>query len=107
MSLYLPLVSDNPWEKGANEADEIQKVVLEDMGLQAAPQQGTHDHHKYVNITTQYEKQVAFLRELLNYLPSSYVPYQYQTTRQARIEYFLNKNAANSIKLFTAQNIID
>jgi hypothetical protein len=32
-SLCLPLVSDNPWQKGAQEADEILKVVLEDMGL--------------------------------------------------------------------------
>jgi hypothetical protein len=51
----------------AQEADEILKVVLEDMGLQAAPQQGDHDHHKYVNTTTQYEKQIAYLRELLNH----------------------------------------
>jgi hypothetical protein len=54
-SLCLSLVFDNPWQKGTQEADEIQKVALEDMGLQAAPQQGAHDHHKYANTTTQYE----------------------------------------------------
>jgi hypothetical protein len=47
-SLCLPLVSDNPWQKGAQEADEILKVVLEDMGLQTAPQQGAHDHHPQI-----------------------------------------------------------
>ncbi len=84
------------------------------MGLQAAPQQGAHDHHKYVNTTTQYEKQIAYLRELLNH---TFLRAVYHTsTRQARLEYkevqeaFLNKNAwtaANNIQLFTAQNIID
>jgi hypothetical protein len=65
--LCLPLVSDNPWEPGQNEAEEIENVVLEDMGLQQAPQQGAHDYHKYVNTKTQYEKQIAYLRELLNH----------------------------------------
>ncbi len=55
-SLCLPLVSDNPWKKGPREADEILKVVLEDMGLQAAPANGAHDYHKFVNTTTQYER---------------------------------------------------
>ena len=113
-SLCLPLVSDNPWQKGAQEADEIEKVVLEDMGLQTAPQQGAHDHHKFVNTTTQYEKQIAYLRELLNH---TFLRAVYHTsTKQARLEYkqvqetFLNQNArraANNIQLFTAQNIID
>jgi hypothetical protein len=113
-SLCLPLVSDNPWQKGAQEADEIIKVVLEDMGLQAAPQPGDHDHHKYVNTTTQYEKQIAYFRELLyhTFLRAVY----HTSTKQARLEYkqvqetFLNQNArraANNIQLFTAQNIID
>jgi hypothetical protein len=113
-SLCLPLVSDNPWQKCAQEADEILKVVLEDMGLQAAPQQGDHNHHKYVNTTTQYEKQIAYLRELLNH---TFLRAVYHTsTKQARLEYkqvqetFLNQNArraANNIQLFTAQTIID
>ncbi len=110
----LPLVSDNPWQKVAQEADEILKVVLKDMGLQAAPQPGDHDHHKYVNTTTQYEKQIAYLRELLNH---TFLRAVYHTsTKQAMLEYkqvqetFLNQNArraANNIQLFTAQNIID
>jgi hypothetical protein len=113
-SFCLPLVSDNPWEPGPNEADEIEIVVLEDMGLQQAPQQGAHDHHKYVNTTTQYEKQIAYLRELLNH---TFLRAVYHTsTRQARLEYkevqeaFLNQNArraANQVQLFTARNIID
>ncbi len=113
-SLCLPLVSDNPWEKGANEADEIELAVLEDMGLATAPAAGAHDHQKYLNTTTQYERQIAYLRELLNhtFLRAVY----HISSRQARLEYkefqeaFLNKNAtraANQVKKFTAQNIID
>ncbi len=84
------------------------------MGLQAAPQPGDHDHHKYVNTTTQYAKQIAYLRELLNH---TFLRAVYHTsTKQARLEYkqvqetFLNQNArraAHNIQLFTAQNIID
>jgi hypothetical protein len=113
-SLCLPLVSDNPWEPGQNEADEIENVVLEDMGLQQAPQQGAHDYHKYVNTKTQHEKQIAYLRELLNH---TFLCAVYHTsTRQARLEYkevqeaFLNQNArraANQVQLFTAKNIVD
>jgi hypothetical protein len=113
-SLCLPLVSDNPWEKGANEAAEIELAVLEDMGLATAPAAGVHDHQKYLNTTTQYERQIAYLRELLNH---TFLRAVYHTSsRQARLEYkeiqeaFLNKNAtraANQVKKFTAQNIID
>jgi hypothetical protein len=70
--------------------------------------------NKYVNTTTQYEKQIAYLRELLNH---TFLRAVYHTsTKQARLEYkqvqetFLNQNArraANNIQLFTAQNIID
>jgi hypothetical protein len=111
-SLCLPLVSDNPcWKKGPREADEILKVVLEDMGLQAALANSAHDYHKFVNTTTQYERQIAYLRELLNHT------FLYHTsTRQARTEYkevqeaLLDKNArrqANAVEQFTAQHIID
>jgi ribulose bisphosphate carboxylase small subunit len=113
-SLCLPLVSDNPWKKGPQEADEILKVVLEDMGLQAAPANGAHDYHKFVNTTTQYERQIAYLRELLNH---TFLRAIYHTsTRQARMEYkevqeaLLDKNArrqANAVEQFTAQHIID
>jgi hypothetical protein len=118
-SLCLPLVSDNPWEKGDSEADEIELAVLEDMGLDdmglgAAPAAGAHDHQKYLNTTTQYERQIAYLRELLNH---TFLRAVYHTSsRQARMEYkeiqeaFLNKNANRAphlVKKFTAQNIID
>ena len=113
-SLCLPLVSDNPWEKGTNEADEIELAVLEDMGLATAPATGAHDYQKYLNTTTQYERQIAYLRELLNH---TFLRAVYHTSsRHARLEYkeiqeaFVNKNAtraANQVKKFTAQNIID
>jgi hypothetical protein len=82
------------------------------MGLSAVPNTGDHNHHKYVNTTTQYEKQIAYLRELLNH---TFLRAVYHTsTRQANAEYkeqkeaVLNKNATRAnLKLFTAQNIID
>ncbi len=108
------MVSDNPWEKSPQEADEIFKVVLEDMGLQAAPANDAHDYHKFVNTTTQYERQIAYLRELLNH---TFLRAIYHTsTRHARMEYkevqeaLLDKNArraANAVEQFTAQHIID
>ncbi len=90
-------------------------VVLEDMGLQVAPQQGTHDYHKYLNTSTQYEMQIVYLRKLLNHTFLRVVNHD-TSTRQARMEYkevqeaCLHKNVrrtANNIKLFAAQNIID
>jgi hypothetical protein len=90
------------------------QFVLEDMGLQAAPANGAHDYHKFVNTTTQYERQIAYLRELLNH---TFLRAIYHTsTRQARMEYkevqeaLLDKNArraANAVEQFTAQHIID
>ncbi len=84
------------------------------MGLATAPAAGAHDHQKYLNTITEYERQIAYLRELLNH---TFLRAVYHTSsRQARLEYkeiqeaFLNKNAtraANQVKKFTAQNIID
>ncbi len=112
-SLCLPLVSDNPWRKGPREADEILKVVLEDMGLQAAPANGAHDYHKFVNTTTQYVRHIAYLRELLNH---TFLRAIYHTsTRQTKMEYkevqepLLDKNArrqANAVEQFTVKDII-
>jgi hypothetical protein len=75
---------------------------------------GAHDHHKYVNTTTQYEKQIAYLRELLDH---TFLRAVYHTsTKQARLEYkqvqetFLNKNArraANKIPCHIAPNCPD
>jgi hypothetical protein len=84
------------------------------MALATAPAAGAHDHQKYINTTTQYERQIAYLRELLTH---TFLRAVYHTSsRQARLEYkeiqeaFLNKNATrpvNQVKKFTAQNIID
>jgi hypothetical protein len=57
----------SPMPKTRQEANEILRVVLEDMGPQVAPANGAHDYHKFVNTTTQYERQIAYLRELLNH----------------------------------------
>jgi hypothetical protein len=36
-SLCLPLLGDAPWIKGAQEDDEIEKILLEEMNLAAVP----------------------------------------------------------------------
>ena len=36
-SLCLPLLADNPFQKGQNEANDIQQICLEDLGLNAVP----------------------------------------------------------------------
>jgi hypothetical protein len=38
-SLCLPILADNPFEKGANEDDDIKAICLEDLGLNAVPAQ--------------------------------------------------------------------
>jgi hypothetical protein len=36
-SLCLPLLADNPFEKGTDEEDDIEAICLEDLGLTAIP----------------------------------------------------------------------
>jgi hypothetical protein len=83
------------------------------MGLQAAPANGAHDYHKFVNTTTQYVRHIAYLRELLNH---TFLRAIYHTsTRQTKMEYkevqepLLDKNArrqANAVEQFTVKDII-
>ncbi len=51
-SLCLPILAEHPWIPGANEDDEIEKVVLEEMGLQAIPT-AADDKRKYDNLVVQ------------------------------------------------------
>ena len=110
-SLCLPILADDPWEQGAQEGDEIDQIVLEELGINVKPR-GGDDKKKFDNMVVQYEVALAFLRELLNH---TFLRAIYHTsTRQAQGEYkevqrtFVTQNAlARNPTLFTAKNIID
>jgi len=95
-SLCLPILADDPWEPGAQEDDEIEQIVLEELGINVKPR-GGDDKKKFDNMVVQYEVALAFLRELLNH---TFLRAIYHTsTRQAQGEYkevqrtFVTQNA--------------
>jgi hypothetical protein len=103
-SLCLPILADDPWVPGENEANEIKNIILEDMGLQLIPR-GQDEKRKYENT-------MIFIRELSNhtFLRAIY----YTSTRQAQSEYkevqrtFVSQNAlTRNPTIFTAKHIID
>jgi hypothetical protein len=110
-SLCLPILAEDPWEPGSNEDDELEKIVLEEMGLSAVPTT-SDDKRKYDNLVVQYKTALTFLRELLNH---TFLRAIYHTsTRQAQTEYkeiqrtFVTRNALKTNPdIFTAANIID
>ncbi len=109
--LCLPILADDPWEPGAQEDDEIDTIVLDELGINAKPRSGD-DKKKFDNLVVQYEVALSFLRELLNH---TFLRAIYHTsTRQAQGEYkevqrtFVTQNAlATNPTIFTAKNIID
>ncbi len=110
-SLCLPILANDPWLPGSQEADEIEKIVLETLGLQAVPTD-VDDKRKFDNTAVQYEDSLSFLRELLNH---TFLRAIYHTsTRQAQGEYkevqrtFVTQNALKTNpSVFTAKDIID
>ena len=110
-SLCLPLLADAPWTKGAQEGDEIEKIVLEEMSLAAIPTDAD-EKRKYDNIIVQYESALTLLRELINH---TFLRAIYHTSnRQAQNEYkevqrtFVAKNSLKTNpSVFTAEEIID
>jgi hypothetical protein len=110
-SLCLPILADDPWEPGAHEDDEIDTIVLEELGINVKPRSGD-DKKKFDNMVVQYEIALSFLRELLNH---TFLRAIYHTsTRQAQDEYkevqwtIVAQNAvARNPTIFTAKNIID
>jgi hypothetical protein len=114
-SLCLPILANDPWVPGTNEADEISAIVLEEMGLQLVPRNtiaNQDERRKYDNMVVQYENALSFLRELLNH---TFLRAIYHTsTRQAQGEYkevqrtFVTQNALKTNPtVFTAKDIID
>ena len=119
-SLCLPLLADNPFEKGQDEADDIEAICLEDLGLNAVPSAriDPDTRRKFDNLKVQYSRNMAYLRELINH---TFLRAIYQTSsRQAKLEYkevqrthhndeaaALLANAQHQTVKFTAQHIID
>ncbi len=110
-SLCLSILAVDPWEPAAQEDDEIDTVVLEELGINVKPR-GEDDKKKFDNLVVQYEVALSFLRELLNH---TFLQAIYHTsTRQTQGEYkevqrtFVTQNAlATNPTIFTAKNIID
>ena len=119
-SLCLPLLADNPFEKAQDEADDIQKICLEDLGVDAVPSARTdpETRRKFDNLTVQYSRNMTYLRELINH---TFLRAIYQTSsRQAKLEFKevqrthhnneateLLADATHTTVKFTAQHIID
>jgi hypothetical protein len=110
-SLCLPILANDPWVPGTNEADEIDTIVLEELGLTIKPR-AQDEKRKFDNMVVQYGNALSFLRELLNH---TFLRAIYHTsTRQAQGEYkevqrtFVTQNALKTNPtVFTAKDIID
>jgi hypothetical protein len=110
-SLCLPILANDPWVPGTNEADEIDTIVLEELGL-ITKLRAQDEKRKFDNMVVQYENALSFLRELLNH---TFLRAIYHTsTRQAQGEYkevqrtFVTQNALKTNPpVFTAKDIID
>jgi len=119
-SLCLPLLADNPFQKGQDEADDIEQICLEDLGLNAVPsaRNDPDTRRKFDNLTVQYSRNMTYLRELINH---TFLRAIYMTSsKQAKLEYKevqrthhnneateLLANAQHQTVKFTAQHIID
>jgi hypothetical protein len=68
-SLCLPLLADNPFQKDQNEADDIEQICLEDLGLSAVPsaRNDPETRRKFDNLTVLYSRNMTYLRELINH----------------------------------------
>ncbi len=86
-SLCLPLLADNPFEKGQNEDAEIEQMCLEDLGLATIPRRNVdlEGRRKYDNLTVQYSHNMNYLRELINH---TFLRAIYHTSsKQAKLEF--------------------
>jgi hypothetical protein len=99
--------SKRPLGTGTNETDEIDTIVLEELGLTTKPR-AQDEKRKFDNMVVQYENALSFLRELLNH---TFLCAIYHTsTRQAQGEYkevqrtFVTQNALKTNPtVFTAK----
>ena len=114
-SLCLPILADNPFAKGLKEDELITEIALEDAGISDVPED-VDDLRKHENVKVQYQKALAYIRELTNH---TFLRAVYHTSsHQAQIEYkevqqtFLIEHANDKLEdgrepeKFTALNII-
>ena len=114
-SLCLPRLADNPFAKGLKEDELITEIALEDEGISDVPDEAD-DLRKHENVKVQYQKALAYIRELTNH---TFLRAVYHTSsHQAQIEYkevqqtFLIEHANDKLEdgrepeKFTALNII-
>ena len=114
-SLCLPILADNPFAKGLKEDELITEIALEDAGISDVPDEAD-DLRKHENVKVQYQKALAYIRELTNH---TFLRAVYHTSsHQAQIEYkevqqtFLIEHANDKLEdgrepeKFTALNII-
>ena len=114
-SLCLPILADNPFAKGLKEDELITEIALEDEGISDVPDEAD-DLRKHENVKVQYQKALAYIRELTNH---TFLRAVYHTSsHQAQIEYkevqqtFLIEHANDKLEdgrepeKFTALNII-
>ena len=114
-SLCLPILADNPFAKGLKEDELITEIALEDAGISDVPDD-VDDLRKHENVKVQYQKALAYIRELTNH---TFLRAVYHTSsHQAQIEYkevqqtFLIEHANDKLEdgrepeKFTALNII-
>jgi hypothetical protein len=87
-SLCMPLLADNPFEKGQNEEDDIQTICLEDLGLTAIPRRNVDAEArcKFDNLTVQYSRNMTYLRDIINHTFLRATIYQ-TSSKQAKLEY--------------------
>ncbi len=119
-SLCLPLLADNPFEKGQNEDAEIERICLEYLGLPAIPRRNVdaEARRRYDNLTVQYSRNMNYLRELINH--TFFREIYHTSSKQAKLEFkevqrihhnneaeALLQNANHITVKFTAKNIID
>ena len=114
-SLCLPILADNPFAKGLKEDDLITEIALEDEGISDIPDEADA-LRKHENVKVQYQKALAYIRELTNhtFLRAVY----HMSSHQAQIDYkevqqtFLIEHANDKLEngrepdKFTALNII-
>ena len=114
-SLCIPLLAEDPWIPPFDEENTIFKIVLEDLGLSAVPNDGSDERTKFDNVVVQYKRTMAYLREILNH---TFLRAVYQTSsKQAKLEYeevqrnFINDHSNDDEEdepvKFTALNIIE
>ena len=83
-SLCLPILADNPFAKGLKEDELITEIALEDEGISDVPDEAD-DLRKHENVKVQYQKALAYIRELTNH---TFLRAVYHTSsHQAQIEY--------------------